>query len=112
MSHLVAGINLSAAPCLKTVLKQVLRWRRGAHPLRQNDELAAEEPLEIRVDTNPVSVTMRTPGHDEELAAGVLLTEGVVRRRPGMSLRHPVAGFVARPPSILCINVSDPSAPD
>jgi FdhD protein len=45
------------------------------------DRLAVEEPLEIRVDTRSISVTMRTPGHDEELAAGFLVTEGLVRRR-------------------------------
>jgi FdhD protein len=45
------------------------------------DELAREEPLEIRVRGRPVSVTMRTPGHDEELAAGFLLTEGLIRSR-------------------------------
>ncbi|HEX4608923.1 MAG TPA: formate dehydrogenase accessory sulfurtransferase FdhD, partial [Urbifossiella sp.] len=42
------------------------------------DQLAAEEPLEIRVDGDPLAVTMRTPGHDAELAAGFCLTEGVV----------------------------------
>jgi FdhD protein len=45
------------------------------------DELAAEEPLEIRVDTRPVSVTMRTPGYDDELAVGFLLTEGILHSR-------------------------------
>jgi FdhD protein len=45
------------------------------------DELAVEEPLEIRVDNQPVSVTMRTPGHDDELAAGFLLGEGLITRR-------------------------------
>src|SRR6185503_9087631 len=40
-----------------------------------------EEPLEIRVDGRPVSVTMRTPGEDGELAAGFLLSAGLVRRR-------------------------------
>jgi FdhD protein len=44
------------------------------------DELAGEEPLEIRVDNRPVAVTMRTPGHDDELAAGFLLSEGVIAR--------------------------------
>jgi FdhD protein len=41
------------------------------------DEIAVEEPLEIRVDGVPVAVTMRTPGHDEELALGFLLSEGI-----------------------------------
>jgi len=45
---------------------------------RQLDSLAAEEPLELRVDGSPLSVTMRTPGHDVELAHGFLLTEGVL----------------------------------
>ncbi len=42
------------------------------------DTLAAEEPLEIRVGGRPLAVTMRTPGHDVELAAGFLVSEGVV----------------------------------
>ena len=43
-----------------------------------HDQLAAEEPLEIRIEGNPVAVTMRTPGDDLDLAAGFLLTEKVI----------------------------------
>jgi FdhD protein len=45
------------------------------------DEVAIEEPLEIRIGAEPLAVTMRTPGNDEELAAGFLLSEGIVRAR-------------------------------
>jgi FdhD protein len=45
---------------------------------REHDELAVEEPLEIRVDGKPLAVTMRTPGEDEELALGFLAGEGLI----------------------------------
>ena len=45
------------------------------------DNIAVEDPLEIRLGNNPFVVTMRTPGHDDELAAGFLLTEGIVKER-------------------------------
>lgn len=61
---------------------KIIRWNKGAKPENLADEVALEEPLEIRVDNQPVSVTMRTPGHDEELAAGFLLSEGIIRE-PG-----------------------------
>jgi FdhD protein len=43
-----------------------------------SDAVAVEEPLEIRVDGSPLAVTMRTPGHDEELALGFLYGEGLI----------------------------------
>jgi FdhD protein len=61
-------------------LTQVTEWNDGA-AVRKDDYLAAEEPLEIRIGENPLSVTMRTPGRDLELAAGFLFTEGLVQRR-------------------------------
>jgi len=61
-------------------LTQVSEWEDGK---RRNveDYLAAEEPLEIRVGGRPLTVTMRTPGHDCELAAGFLRTEGLIDAR-------------------------------
>lgn len=59
----------------------LLRYATGRKAKRERDELAREEPLEIRVRGKSVAVTMRTPGHDDELAAGFLVTEGIVRKR-------------------------------
>jgi FdhD protein len=59
-------------------LTQVSEWDDG-HLRRKDDYLAAEEPLEIRIGADPLSVTMRTPGHDRELAAGFLFTEGLIQ---------------------------------
>ncbi len=58
----------------------VVRYREGAALPEALDEVAAEEPLEIRVEGQSVAVVMRTPGHDRELAAGFALTEGIVRQ--------------------------------
>jgi FdhD protein len=46
--------------------------------VEKQDQVAVEEPLEIRLDGHPVAVVMRTPGHDDELAAGFLVTEGII----------------------------------
>ena len=74
--------SAEAAPAGPEVaVAEILRCRAGRTPQRENDQLAREEPLEIRVRGRSVAVTMRTPGHDEELAAGFLLSEGVIRDR-------------------------------
>jgi len=83
------------APPHATRRAQVHRLPSGA---TEDDRLAVEEPLEIRVGGRPVAVTMRTPGHDEELALGFCLTEGL---RPN----------AARPPDDLAANVIDVDAP-
>ncbi len=88
-------------------------WR-GSHAERREDVVIAEEPLEIQVallgdggmETLPVAVTMRTPGHDEELALGFLYTEGLINDLPviphGLTLKRPSANEiqVLLPPSI------------
>jgi FdhD protein len=62
-------------------LTQVTEWDNGQSRLVE-DYLAAEDPLEIRlglgIAARPLTVTMRTPGHDRELAAGFLWTEGLI----------------------------------
>ena len=49
---------------------------------RVPDEVAVEEPLEIRLDGHLVATTLRTPGNDHELAVGLLHAEGLDRRAP------------------------------
>ncbi|MET8997404.1 formate dehydrogenase accessory sulfurtransferase FdhD [Amycolatopsis sp. NPDC004169] len=53
---------------------------------RRPDALAAEEPLELRVGGRALAVTMRTPGHDVELAHGFLLSEGVIGGRADVAV--------------------------
>jgi FdhD protein len=70
-------------------------------PARHTDEdrVAVEEPLELRVNGEPVAVTMRTPGHDEELALGFLVSEGISAAR-------------AAPPADLSANAVEVEAPE
>ena len=58
------------------------------------DEVAVELPLEIRLNGSPVAVTMRTPGHDFDLAAGFLYGEGIVSSAPEMTLPDDLAANV------------------
>src|SRR5436305_4256858 len=68
---------LEPAPPYSAPRVEVLRLPAGK-PVA--DEVAVEEPLEIRIGGRPVAVTMRTPGHDEELALGFCLSEGLEPR--------------------------------
>jgi FdhD protein len=59
------------------------------------DEVAVEEPLEIRVDGEPLAVTMRTPGEDEELAAGFLAGEALISGPEDIEYSGPAADLAA-----------------
>jgi FdhD protein len=69
---------------------------RGDDLVETGDHLAVEEPLEIRLAGSSFSVTMRTPGHDEELVAGLLLSEGIIQSAANLDVlaryRDPDAG--------------------
>jgi FdhD protein len=60
---------------------QIIRRKTDGSFEYHHDDLTVEEPLEIRIARKTLATTMRTPGHDEELAAGFLISEGIVRRR-------------------------------
>jgi len=83
------------APPYSAAGVDVVRLPGGAS---ERDRVAVEEPLEIRIGGEPVAVTMRTPGHDEELALGFCLSEGL----------RPTA---ARVPDDLAANTVDVEAP-
>ena len=85
---------MTEAPPYSTRGVDALRLPAGT---RERDLVAVEEPLEIRIAREPVAVTMRTPGHDEELALGFCVTEGL----------HPVT---ARVPADLAANTVDVEA--
>ncbi len=63
-----------------TARRKVIRLTVGEPSVTREDLLAVEEPLEIRVGGRALAVTMRTPGHDFDLAAGFLVSEGVITR--------------------------------
>lgn len=68
----------------------IRRKENGDHEC-VTDEVAIEEPLEIRLSGSAIATTMRTPGNDEELAAGFLLSEGIVRARSDLRAIAPCA---------------------
>ena len=57
--------------------KRVIRWV-GGKSIETDDLVSIEEPLEMRIGGESFAVTMRTPGHDRELALGFLISEGII----------------------------------
>jgi FdhD protein len=74
LEDVYGSIIVNVLPPYSAARTDVLRLPGGA---TERDDLAVEEPLEIRVNGEPVAVTMRTPGHDEELSIGFLRSEGI-----------------------------------
>ena len=60
---------------------RIIRRRQDGSLEYLRDDLTIEEPLEIRIGDKALATTMRTPGHDDELAAGFLVSEAIVQRR-------------------------------
>ncbi|MBW6439924.1 formate dehydrogenase accessory sulfurtransferase FdhD [Actinoplanes hulinensis] len=77
----------------------------------RQDHLTAEEPLEIRVRKKPLAVTMRTPGHDIDLAMGFLLSEGVISRAGEVTTAQLCAGTDTPNTYNVVDVVLDPSVP-
>ena len=75
-----------------TARRRIIRLTVGDSPVPNEDVLAVEEPLEIRVGGRSYVVTMRTPGHDFDLAAGFLVSEGVITRSEHFNTARYCAG--------------------
>lgn len=77
----------------------------------EEDAVAVEEPLEIRVKGEAIAVTMRTPGNDAELAAGFLFTEGLIHAAEDiLAIEHCPYGDVPNRDNILNVFLSPPAA--
>ncbi len=88
------------------------RMAAGAVPEVRRDEVAVEEPLEIRIEGSPVAIAMRTPGQDEELAAGWLLSEGIVKHRDEIAQIVPRPGDEHQRAAMVDVLLRDPSSFD
>ena len=92
---------------------RALKWRpaRGGAADSVIEMLAVEEPLEIRLGGRRFTLTMRTPGHDEELAAGFLLAEGFINSRAELGEVRVVHGSKGEPePNAIDVILSVPAA--
>jgi len=78
-----------------TVRRKITRLTVGQAPIRREDVLAVEEPLEMRVNGRSLAVTMRTPGHDVDLAAGFLVSEGIISAGEHLATARYCAGATA-----------------
>ncbi|MEU8655551.1 formate dehydrogenase accessory sulfurtransferase FdhD [Actinoplanes philippinensis] len=101
---------MSRTASRRTVVTVDVTAPSGSSRSRQ-DHLAAEEPLEIRVRKRPLAVTMRTPGHDIDLAMGFLLSEGVIGEASDVTTAQLCAGTDTPNTYNVVDVVLDPSVP-
>jgi FdhD protein len=81
--------------------QKIIRRKRDGELEYQPDDLTIEEPLEIRIGRKALATTMRTPGHDEELAVGFLVSEAIVRDR------KEIAGISAADENTVVVDLAD-----
>lgn len=97
----------------RVTARRPVRHLSNKEAVARPETLAVEEPLEIRVNGTPLTVTMRTPGSDVELAQGFLLTEGIVTRRDDIvSVRYCRGARCADLSNVPEYNVPDYNVPD
>ncbi len=89
-SH-AAGRIAETADAVDVVVTQVRAVGGALHDTVVSDRLIVEEPLSIRLDDTLVTTTMRTPGHDVELAVGFCFTEGLLHGEPVVGVGDPFA---------------------
>ncbi|MGE5211405.1 MAG: formate dehydrogenase accessory sulfurtransferase FdhD [Acidobacteriota bacterium] len=89
-SH-ATGRIAETADAVDTVVTQVRAVGGALHDTDVADRLIVEEPLSIRLDDTLVTTTMRTPGHDAELAVGFCFTEGLLHGQPVVGVGEPFA---------------------
>src|SRR6266699_3273153 len=80
--------------------QKIIRRKRDGDLEYQPDDLTIEEPLEIRIGRKALATTMRTPGHDEELAAGFLVSEAIIRKR------QEIAGISETRDNVVIVNLA------
>ncbi|MGH9186990.1 MAG: formate dehydrogenase accessory sulfurtransferase FdhD [Acidimicrobiales bacterium] len=89
--------------------RRVIVTVRDGEVRRRPDALAAEEPMEIRVNGDAISVTMRTPGNDFDLALGFCLTEGIVDQPEDVVAIRYCVGDETSSYNVVDIRLRDPS---
>lgn len=85
---------------------EVTRWRAAEGLQHEHDPVVVEEPLEIRLNGENWAMTLRTPGRDQALVAGLLFSEGIVRHRDDLSFAPGGDPLLYDPDNLLAVELS------